>query len=475
MMSHDVFISHATRDKAIADAACARLESRKIRCWIAPRDVRAGSNYAKELVQAIHSSRVMVLIFSANANGSDHVMREVDRAADRKIPIIPFRVDEVSPSGSFEYILAGVHWLDALTPPLERHIDVLCDEVGRLLGNSIAAPAQPPSQEETTSETIDGPTSREAAGAPGRARSRAATKRAGLALVLLAMLLAAGYGVWRISGAAKSPEQPGPVSSTDDPQKRVGGTPAVKAPDAAEKIASRRLGLTDRDTASPQLAPPSQPTPATPGPKSSATEKEPQIEAADLQKTAWGQINPALFGNSRVQAELKLDATQADKAQKAADVYREKLRERFQSLQDVEGDERTRKHREVSRETYGDAYKEASRFLTPEQMKRLTGIHLQSQGAQALAHDENVQRYLALTAPQKENMNTLVQFATEELREIVQKREGDRDAMRARVAEHRKETLAKAEAFLTGAQKAKWRMLLGAPFEVTLGRGFGNP
>jgi hypothetical protein len=108
-------------------------------------------------------------------------------------------------------------------------------------------------------------------------------------------------------------------------------------------------------------------------------------------------------------------------------------------------------------------------------MKRLTGIHLQSQGPQALANDENVQRYLAMTASQKGAINTLVQGATQELREILQNREGDLDALRARAAEHRKETLARAEALLTGEQKAKWRMLLGAPFEITLGRGFGNP
>lgn len=40
---HDVFISYAAADKPVADAACATLESRKIRCWIAPRDVVPGA------------------------------------------------------------------------------------------------------------------------------------------------------------------------------------------------------------------------------------------------------------------------------------------------------------------------------------------------------------------------------------------------------------------------------------------------
>ncbi len=38
----DVFISYSSDDKLIADAICAELESRRIRCWIAPRDALPG-------------------------------------------------------------------------------------------------------------------------------------------------------------------------------------------------------------------------------------------------------------------------------------------------------------------------------------------------------------------------------------------------------------------------------------------------
>ena len=39
---HDVFISYSSHDKPIADAVCATVEGKRIRCWIAPRDVQAG-------------------------------------------------------------------------------------------------------------------------------------------------------------------------------------------------------------------------------------------------------------------------------------------------------------------------------------------------------------------------------------------------------------------------------------------------
>jgi len=37
LVAHDVFISYSSKDKTIADAVCARLEMRGIRCWIARR------------------------------------------------------------------------------------------------------------------------------------------------------------------------------------------------------------------------------------------------------------------------------------------------------------------------------------------------------------------------------------------------------------------------------------------------------
>ena len=52
-VAHDVFISYSSQDKPVADAVCAGLEAAKIRCWIAPRDVRPGMDYASEIIEAI--------------------------------------------------------------------------------------------------------------------------------------------------------------------------------------------------------------------------------------------------------------------------------------------------------------------------------------------------------------------------------------------------------------------------------------
>lgn len=132
-MAHDVFISYSAKDKAVADAVCASLEADHIRCYIAPRDVLPGQRYAQALVDAIHTSEVLVLVFSSASNSSDQVEREVDRAVSSGIPILPLRVEDVFPSRWLEYYLAGQHWLDALTPPLENHLERLSEAIGILL------------------------------------------------------------------------------------------------------------------------------------------------------------------------------------------------------------------------------------------------------------------------------------------------------------------------------------------------------
>lgn len=132
-MSADVFLSYSSRDKLIADAVCSRLEQEKVRCWVAPRDIRPGEDWGNAIIRGITQSRMMVLIFSANANQSRQVLREVERAVSLGKTIIPFRIDESVPTGGMEYFMATLHWLDALTPPLERHIDRLNQEVRALI------------------------------------------------------------------------------------------------------------------------------------------------------------------------------------------------------------------------------------------------------------------------------------------------------------------------------------------------------
>jgi len=110
-MAHDVFVSHSSKDKLAADAVVAHLERAGIRCWAAPRDIMPGASWAASIIQAINQCRIMVVVFSSNANRSDHVRREVERAVFGGVGIIPVRIEDVLPQGDLEYFLSATHWM----------------------------------------------------------------------------------------------------------------------------------------------------------------------------------------------------------------------------------------------------------------------------------------------------------------------------------------------------------------------------
>jgi predicted ATPase/class 3 adenylate cyclase len=124
-MAHDVFISYSSNDKPIADAVVAGLELKGVRCWIAPRDLIPGIQWAQGICEAVEKSKVLVIIFSENSNRSNQVAREVERAVANNIVVIPFRIQNVEPTGSIAYFISSEHWLDAVTPHLDDHIEKL--------------------------------------------------------------------------------------------------------------------------------------------------------------------------------------------------------------------------------------------------------------------------------------------------------------------------------------------------------------
>ena len=91
-MKHDVFISHAHKDKGIADAICGKLESAGLKCWIATRDISAREDWTEATQKAIGSSRVIVVVLSENANAAPHIEREIAHAFYMRRIIIPFRL-----------------------------------------------------------------------------------------------------------------------------------------------------------------------------------------------------------------------------------------------------------------------------------------------------------------------------------------------------------------------------------------------
>ncbi|HKO08813.1 MAG TPA: toll/interleukin-1 receptor domain-containing protein [Alphaproteobacteria bacterium] len=142
-MSPLVFISHSSQDRAVATKICDALERRGLGCWLASRDIGPGENFQEAIVKAIRSVRAMVLVFTANANNSSEIKKEMALASQNRLVVIPVRVEDVLPSDAFLYELSTRQWIDGFDD-WERAIGRLADQISGIAGEDGATPALPP-------------------------------------------------------------------------------------------------------------------------------------------------------------------------------------------------------------------------------------------------------------------------------------------------------------------------------------------
>jgi hypothetical protein len=125
----DVFISHSSKDAKIAMAVCTALEASGIQCWIAPRDVPPGAEYADVIIEGINRTRFLVLIYSASANQSRQVKAEVQTAFESGRTIIPFRIEDMQPTGAMKHYISTFQWVDAFRHPIKARMKELANSI----------------------------------------------------------------------------------------------------------------------------------------------------------------------------------------------------------------------------------------------------------------------------------------------------------------------------------------------------------
>jgi hypothetical protein len=143
-LSAPIFISYSSKDQDIAETICKALESRGQQCWISSRDVRAGENFQEAIVRALRSAKVMLLVFTSNANNSDEIKKELVLAGRHHVTVVPVRVEDVVPNDAFTYEFATRQWID-LFKNWEQEIELLSSRLEHALqeakpGDAAAAP-----------------------------------------------------------------------------------------------------------------------------------------------------------------------------------------------------------------------------------------------------------------------------------------------------------------------------------------------
>lgn len=93
------FICYASLDQDFAQRLYADLQSRGVRCWFAPDDLKIGDNYRKHIEESIRIYDKLLLILSEHSIASDWVAHEVEKALQKEpegVPnvLFPIRVDK---------------------------------------------------------------------------------------------------------------------------------------------------------------------------------------------------------------------------------------------------------------------------------------------------------------------------------------------------------------------------------------------
>ena len=241
-MAAPVFISYSSKDRQIAQTLCQALEARGQNCWIAGRDVRPGENFQEAIVRALREARVMVLVFTSNANNSEEIKKESSLAGRHHVTVVPVRAEDVMPSDAFAYEFATRQWID-LFQDWERQVEQLAAQIDEILGTP--------------------PQKRKVAPRPGRKAGQSrqdGDDRAGQG---------SDFGRWRIGGLAALGTNAAPPSPV------VAQAPAP----AAQPVA-----------AAPSPAPAPQPAAAAPAPEHIAKAGETESNSRCLGGTAARRV-----------------------------------------------------------------------------------------------------------------------------------------------------------------------------------------
>lgn len=132
-MGARVFLSYSSHDQAQADAICKALEDAGVSCWIAWRDLAAGSQWGGGIVRAIEECEAVVVVFSAHANSSPQVAREMELAVGRRKPLVPIRIRDELPTDDMQYFLGVSHWFNAFPQPIGFYLGAIVPVVLRVL------------------------------------------------------------------------------------------------------------------------------------------------------------------------------------------------------------------------------------------------------------------------------------------------------------------------------------------------------
>jgi hypothetical protein len=130
------------------------------------------ADWGDSITKAISACKLVILVFSGHSNESKRVRDEIYYVISEEKIILPFRIENLDPTGSMRLHLSSRHWLDAYQPSWQAHLNRLVGSAADSLGRE---PVVLAAREETPQPAVGAPATMLVARPPKR-KSRAPPK-----------------------------------------------------------------------------------------------------------------------------------------------------------------------------------------------------------------------------------------------------------------------------------------------------------
>ncbi|MEJ2516152.1 MAG: TIR domain-containing protein [Gammaproteobacteria bacterium] len=142
----DVFISYSREDKDKVSALVDKLRASGVAVWMDVGGIDAATMWSEEIVNALDSAKVLLLMVTPSAVSSHNVAKEVVLTSERKGHILPVHLEPTQIPAGLKYQLAGIQHIEYFEGDPDENLRVILRSLERI-GVALEKPSTTAGQE----------------------------------------------------------------------------------------------------------------------------------------------------------------------------------------------------------------------------------------------------------------------------------------------------------------------------------------
>lgn len=144
-----VFISYSRQDSDFADQLTRSLEEKGVPVWVDRSEIKGGSDWRKDISDAIRDCRAFLLVLSSRSTVSSNVDDELCLATEKERPIFPILYETCEMPAGIDLVLARKQKIIFAGVPFEKGLQQILDALGQ---GPVTQETPPPRQDAVQQE-----------------------------------------------------------------------------------------------------------------------------------------------------------------------------------------------------------------------------------------------------------------------------------------------------------------------------------